>query len=339
MIALPVTDPSQTADVRRRALLIAKELGFNEAAAGRVGIVATELATNLVKFATSGEILLGTFEDKAGAGVEMIASDKGPGLSDTVEMMRDGYSTAGTPGTGLGAIKRLCRTFDIATWRDLGTTVLARIGSGALIVQDMALPCWGTVVVPLRGELVSGDGICFRPQAEGWIIFVADGLGHGPQAAQAAIEAIRIFQSVETEPLPAILKAVHEGVRHTRGAAVAVCRYNAPEAAIRYAGVGNIEGRVVIGADSKRLVSHDGTAGLAMRRVQEFTYPFPKGSTLVMHSDGLTAHWSASAFPGLFSGHPALAAAVLYRHYGRARDDASVIVAHASRTSETEVSA
>ncbi len=333
MIALPITEASQAGDARRRALGIARDLGCGETACGRVGIVATELATNLVKFGTAGELLLGTFEDEQGGGVELIALDKGPGIANVGDIMRDGQSSVGTAGQGLGAVQRLCRCFDIASWSTLGTAVLARVGVEPGLPGVEFAPAWGIVVIPLKGETVSGDAICARRHDDGWTIFAADGLGHGPQAALAAGDAVRLFLTLEREPLPEILKAVHEGLRHTRGAAVAVTRYAAEEGVLRFAGVGNISARVMIGAEARRLVSHDGTAGLSARRIQEFTYAFPPGCVLVMHSDGLTTSWSAAPFPGLFSAHPSLAAGVLYRHCARGRDDASVIVAHAASAS------
>ncbi len=267
-------------------------------------------------------------KDESGSGVEVIALDKGPGISDLRETMRDGYSTTGSPGTGLGAVRRLCRDFDVISWPTIGTGLLARIGAGT--ASGVTRPAWGAVVVPLAGEPVSGDAICTRPHRDGWTVFVADGLGHGPQAAHASSEAVRVFLSVEHLPPAEILKAVHAGIRHTRGAAVAVCRYRTDEALVHYAGVGNVEGRVVDGGETKRLVSHAGTIGLTLRRVQDFTYPFPPGSTLVMHSDGVSSGWAASSFPGLLSVHPNLAAAIIYRHHARSRDDAAVAVAHAA---------
>ena len=330
MIAVPVTEASQVADVRRRAQAIAKGLGFGEVADGRVGIVATELATNLVKYGLVGEMLLGTYKDEAGTGVELIALDKGPGMGDLGETMRDGFSTAGSAGTGLGAIKRLCRRLELLSWPSVGTALLARVAHGNAITHEDGVATWGAVVVPLAGEPVSGDAICVHTDQAGWTVFVADGLGHGPQAAQASNEAVRVFLSVEHLSPPEILRAVHEGIRHTRGAAAAVCRYRAPLASLEYAGVGNIEGRAIVGGETKRLVSYAGTLGLTLRRVQSFDQSFPLGSVLVMHSDGLSATWSPAQFPGLLAAHPTLAAAVLYRHHGRPRDDASVVVAHAA---------
>jgi anti-sigma regulatory factor (Ser/Thr protein kinase) len=327
MIAIPTEDMSRVADVRRRAFALAGTMGFDELATAQIGIVVTELVTNLVKFGTSGELLLGAFEDSTGTGVEAIAVDRGPGLDNVERALRDGYSTSGTSGQGLGAVRRLCSAFDVTSWPDVGTGVLARVhlrAGGTVAVAT--IPQSGHVVVPVAGEIVSGDAICIRVHNDGWTVFVADGLGHGPLAAQAASEAVRIFRSVEHAALTDILTAVHEGIRHTRGAAIAVCRYIPEAQLVRYAGVGNIEGRIVTGTETKRMVSHAGTAGLALRRTQEFEYAFEDNSVLVMHSDGLTTSWSASAMPGLYAAHPTLVAAMLYRQFSRGRDDAAVIV-------------
>ncbi len=63
------------------------------------------------------------------------------------------------------------------------------------------------------------------------------------------------------------------------------------------------------------------------RKFQEFAYPFPKGATLVMHSDGLISRWTLDAYPGLAAHDPALVAGVLYRDFQRGRDDVTVLVA------------
>ena len=328
LIAIPTDDMSRVADARRRSTVLAEGLGFDEVAIGQISIVISELTTNLVKFGISGQLLLSAFEDPTGSGIEAIAVDRGPGFADVELALRDGYSTAGTSGQGLGAVRRLCAAFAIVSWPAVGTGVLARLHIRVGGKAAVAPPLYGAghVNVPVAGETISGDGYCVRPHGDGWTVFMADGLGHGPLAAQAADEAVRIFRSVEHAELKDILMAVHTGIRHTRGAAVATCRYLPEANLVRYAGVGNIEGRIVTGIETKRMVSHAGTAGVALRRTQEFDYPFGVDSVLIMHSDGLTTTWSASAMPGLFAAHPTLVAAMLYRQFARGRDDASVIV-------------
>ena len=325
MIAIPADDVTRVAEARRQASALAGPMGFDEVTVGRIGIIVSELATNLVKFAEAGELLLGTFEDATGSGFEVIAVDRGPGMNDIGRAMSDGHSTSGTAGQGLGAVRRLCSAFDVVSWPAVGTGVLARMHLGKEKIAPVT-PRAGHIVVPLAKETVSGDALSIRFDGEGWTVFLADGLGHGPMAAQAADEAVRLFQAVEHDRLGDLLTAVHNGLRHTRGAAIAACRYVPDEKLVRYAGVGNIEGRILTGPKTSRMVSHPGTAGVVVRRTQEFEYPFSEDSVLVMHSDGLTSSWSASAMPGLFAAHPTLAAAMLYRQFTRGRDDASAIV-------------
>ncbi|WP_407530775.1 ATP-binding protein [Methylobacterium oryzisoli] len=329
MISVPVTEASQVADARRRATGVAQTLGFDETAAGRVAIVATELATNLVKYGTNGEILLGTFEDETGMGVEIIALDRGAGVADVADALRDGHSTGGSSGTGLGAVRRQSQAFDIAAWPGRGLAVLARISSTAsksATSQPPQVPRFGAVAVPLRGEAVNGDAYCIRPHNDGWTALVADGLGHGPQAAQASEAAVRVFRKHEQEAPSRILAAIHAGLGHTRGGAVSAARYESGRAMLVFAGIGNVAGAVITDGVTKRLVSLPGTAGLVARRIQEFEQPFTRRSLLVMCSDGIGTSWVLDGYPGILAAHPSLIAAVIYRDFARGRDDAMVLV-------------
>ena len=75
------------------------------------------------------------------------------------------------------------------------------------------------------------------------------------------------------------------------------------------------------------MASHNGTVGHQMQRVQEFTFPWNADSLLVMHSDGLKSSWDLERYPGIWSKHPGLIAAMLYRDFSRERDDVTVLVA------------
>src|SRR5690606_34360974 len=124
----------------------------------------------------------------------------------------------------------------------------------------------------------------------------------------------------------AILDTCHHALARTRGAAVATAKLIASAERGVFAGVGNIVGRVEASPAHRHLVSHNGTVGHTMRKVQEFAFPWPRGALLVMHSDGLGTHWDFASYPGLTVRHPGLIAAVLYRDYDRGRDDVSVVV-------------
>ena len=327
MLSVPVTEASQVAEARRRAVAVAQGLGFGETAAGRVAIVATELSTNLVKYGTAGEILVGTFEDETGTGVEVLALDRGVGLSNIDDALRDGHSTGGSAGTGLGAVRRQSQAFDVISWPGKGTAVVARLQEiSTSAAAARALATIGAITVPLKGETANGDAYCVRRRGDGWTAIVADGLGHGPLAAKASDEAVRLFRKHEHERPGSILAAVHAGLGHTRGGAVSVARYDADKGIVTVAGIGNVVGAVIGAGGTKRTISLPGTAGHVARRIQEFEYPLDPEGLFVMCSDGIGTAWSLDAYPGLIGAHPSLIAGVLYRDFTRVRDDATVIV-------------
>jgi anti-sigma regulatory factor (Ser/Thr protein kinase) len=346
-----VAERSDIANARRACVGCATRLGFDESDAGRVAIVVTELATNLVKHGGGGEILFGgEGDDGEVATVEMIALDKGPGMADVGQCLRDGYSTAGSPGTGLGAAERQSDAFDLFSAPGLGAAVLARLrprrrpeppgdairrrtaGAGLRV---------GGVNVPVRGESVSGDGwAAVTPPAAGegagrerLMLLVADGLGHGPLAAAASAEAARLFRAHQTEQPAELAETIHLGLRATRGAAIAVVGIDPDRAVVTVCGIGNIAGAILSGGQVRRMVSISGTAGLVARKFQEFAYPIAGAGSggrepflVVMHSDGLVSQWSLDRYPGIATRDPALIAAVLYRDYARGRDDTAVVV-------------
>lgn len=328
MIVTVVTEPSQVAEARRRAAAAAQASGFDETNVARAALVATELATNLVKHAVQGQLLVGSYEDPTGAGVEIVSLDKGPGMADLQSSLRDGYSTAGSPGTGLGAVWRQADAVDVVSHLELGTAILARLSRHKVKARAPGSGApWGAVGVPYPGEEVSGDAYCVREHAGRRTLLMVDGLGHGRAAAEAANEAVRLFRAYEQEEPARIVQALHAGMRATRGGAAAVARMEAGR--VLYSGVGNIAGAVVTGANKQSMVSHNGTVGLTARKIQTFEYPLPPSALLVMHSDGLASGWSLDRYPGLASAHPTLVAAVLLRDHTRGRDDATVLVSGA----------
>jgi hypothetical protein len=183
----------------------------------------------------------------------------------------------------------------------------------------------GAVYVPRDGEEVCGDGWAVEQNGPRCLALVADGLGHGRLAAEASRAAVRIFRANAALGTTEILGAIHAALRGTRGAAVAVAEVRLDQQQVRFAGVGNIAGAVIADATGRSMISGNGTAGHEVRKIQEFTYPFPPGALLVVHSDGLTTHWRLEQYAGLETRHPALVAGVLYRDFKRPRDDVTVL--------------
>jgi anti-sigma regulatory factor (Ser/Thr protein kinase) len=329
-----VSDTAHVAQARRAATAAARRLNFSEADAGRVALAATEAATNLVKHAGGGTVLvsIGPGGDAAAA-VELVAVDQGPGMADMDACLVDGYSTAGSPGTGLGAVRRLSTEFDCYSRPGLGTAMLSRIApSRAARLQRGALVAGG-VSVPVGGEVACGDEWLVRFAPAATTVIVSDGLGHGPLAAEASRAAIAAFEAGPDLPLEELMARMHAALRPTRGAAVGVARVEPEAGLVRYCGVGNIS-TAILGAEQPRhLVSQNGTVGRDIRRIQEFTYAWPADGLLVLHSDGLGTRWRLQDYPGLASRHPSLIAGVLYRDFRRGRDDATVVVVQARTVS------
>lgn len=331
-LPISITDTTSAAYARRQALQCAETARFSSNAANRLALVVTELATNLIKHAGSGTIILGTDPDNAYT-IGVTSIDKGRGIANLGVAMQDGYSTAGSPGNGLGAIARMTTGLDVYSQPDRGTALVCRV------VDDEAAPRIPSfdgeatlrvagICVPYPGEEAVGDSWTVARGRQAVTICVADGLGHGFLAAEASQRAIGIVRERDRESLEQLMQDMHEPLRSTRGAAVGLARVHLASRKVEWVGVGNIGG-VIFDDVARRTVSTNGTVGAEMRRVQLFTYPWSADSTLVMFSDGLAASWTLDAYPGLQSRQPALIAAVLFRDHCRGRDDVTVVVAKA----------
>ena len=329
-----MTDPSQTAAARRMAVELAKHGHLDETICGKVALVVTELATNLAKHASKGELLFRLFKTAEGAaeGFEVLSLDGGPGMADSARALQDGYSTIGSPGTGLGAIIRTADEFDVFSQLGKGTGVVARIFSQGRRGSRSQGPTVGVVHRAMQGEEISGDAWIVRSFSGGWLSALADGLGHGPTAAQAAIPAIEAMRAARNTSKPIeLLEVAHQATRPTRGAAFGVAVVDGGDGLVRFAGIGNIAA-VVLEADHRRqLVSYEGILGHSYRKVVEMTNPWSGEKALVLHSDGIGTHWDMKLYPGLLARDPSLIAGVLFRDFARGRDDATVVVVKEKR--------
>ena len=325
---IPVTEPSQAGDARRRAVALAEDLRLDEGCCGAVALAATEMATNLVKHAGGGHLLLQCIGTNGNSGIRIISVDKGPGIRDIGSALSDGHSTSGTLGSGLGAIQRASTGLHLYSTPSTGTVLSAEFcGREAKQSSKPTKFEIGFVSEPIAGEDVCGDGWAARPSADGFRLMVVDGLGHGVLAADAAREAERIFERSQHDSLTMVLQDTNLALRKTRGAAFGLAQINLERGLLSFVGVGNISASVVAPGVSRSLASHNGILGQNMERVQEFTIPWNENSVLVMHSDGLASRWDLDRYPGIWSKHPAVVAALLHRDFARGRDDVTVVVA------------
>jgi anti-sigma regulatory factor (Ser/Thr protein kinase) len=322
-----ITNPSDVAHARREVAALASRSGLSADDGARAALVTTELCSNLLKHARGGELIAQCIDTQP-AGIELLALDKGPGMTDVAQCMRDGYSTGGSPGTGLGAIERMSEVFDLYSHPDRGTVVLARLWPRTPSrpgVQSGSLDI-GAIVVPKPGETESGDHWCHREHASGFTLLAADGLGHGPMAALAGREACRVFaMRGDRDPVRA-LTDIHTALRSTRGAAVTVIDVDFTAGLAAVAAVGNLTAALVANGVVKRLASDNGIVGHTVSRIRELTYPCNSDTIVILHSDGLSTGWQLERYPGLTQHRSSLIAGVLYRDASRGRDDSLVVV-------------
>jgi anti-sigma regulatory factor (Ser/Thr protein kinase) len=320
---IPVTEESQVGFARRCVVEICQRISRDETFCGKVAIVITEMARNLVRHGKGGEIVIR--EVATHASLELLALDRGPGMHNTAECLRDGFSTAGTAGTGFGSIKRLSDRFEVFSQPGRGTVVWVRLCALGARSASHAFESSG-VSIGVEHEEVCGDAWEVIETPGVLRAMVVDGLGHGLFAEQAAREAVAVFRSQATTSVVSTLKLVDQALTKTRGAAGAIVELCPAKGHITAAGVGNISMRLLNNGESKSFGCDNGTLGTGVPRIREFTQPWMHGSVLVMHSDGVKAHWTLDDYPGLVRRHPGLVAGLLYRDFRRERDDVTVIV-------------
>jgi len=328
---IEVSEPSQAGEARRHAMAFAEELHMGETRGGKIALATAEMATNLVKHAGKGHILIQRVQQNGQSGLRVMSVDKGPGIADIGRALADGHSTAGSMGTGLGAIKRASDSFHLYSAPGCGTVIDAEFWQQKHVPANLPVEV-AVVSEPIHGEQACGDGWGIRETAGGLLVMVVDGSGHGILASEAAREAERVFAGAKTDSLLEIIDDVHAALRKTRGAALSIARINVEKGLLSFAGIGNVSASIVTNGTSRGMVCHNGIVGQQMQRVQEFTYPWEPGSTLVMHSDGLLTRWDLDHCPGIWNKPPSVIAALLHRDFCRGRDDVTVLVAKAART-------
>ena len=311
--------------VRRRFATLAAAAGLDESRTSDAALIATELATNVRRHAGHGGALLGTTGGAGPRGVSIAAWDRGPGM-DVEACLRDGMSTAGTAGNGLGAVSRLASRWDAYAPRGRGTVVVAHV----FPARQVPRPRFelGAVRLPYPGLEVSGDAWDVHVAGDAATLIVCDGLGHGDGAAEAARAVIAAFRERPGDAPAAILERAGRAARHTRGAAATVVRVDVAAREAVVAGVGNVTPWIA-GAVARQIVTQHGTLGHAMPRLREERHAFPSGATLAVASDGLKSRLELEA--ELLARDPLAAAVALWRDHNRGRDDATVVVLREAR--------
>jgi anti-sigma regulatory factor (Ser/Thr protein kinase) len=313
---IPIQDPSQISVARRIASELAQVAGMDEQRIAALNVVTVELANNLLQHAGGGHLYI-HYIAPIGA-LDLAAIDHGRGMANVDRCLTDGFSTASTPGLGLGAVRRFATRFGAYSLPDRSTVVAARMS------QSKPSPEMSVICVAIDGETLSGDS--WAVSDDGTTFLVVDGLGHGMFAADAARVAVEVFRKSQSLTPSAILEKMHAVMRSTRGAAVAIAKVDPALQRIHFSGIGNISCALVNEGRSQSLVSHNGTMGHQMRRVQQFDYAYVPGDLLIMQSDGLSTHSKKGLPSSLLSQPPMVIAPLIFAEQIRGRDDATILV-------------
>jgi anti-sigma regulatory factor (Ser/Thr protein kinase) len=329
-MSFPLTDRSYQNIIKRDITRLAESYGFSEAETGKVNIIVSEMASNLIKHETvAGEFLVKPF-GKNNIGLEIICLDQGPGMKDPQRMLEDGVSTVGTSGEGLGAIKRLADEFDLYSVKGVGTIIVARLYKKQHKPKPAARKRFdfGVVMVPKTGETHCGDSWALFEAVDYCSILVADGLGHGEHAQEASQAAVATFLENPKLPPPEQLRVLHNNIKKTRGAVANVATIDLPSQTLTYCGVGNISGRVLAGPEGiKSVISYNGILGHNIpTTLHNHELPWQNNSLLILHSDGLKSKWDLTRYKDLLRHDTSTIAAVLYKEFNRGTDDILVLV-------------
>jgi phosphoserine phosphatase RsbX len=187
---------------------------------------------------------------------------------------------------------------------------------------------WATAGRPMPGESATGDVALRLSLAGGDLVATVDGLGHGPEAAQAAARACEVVTANAGEPLDDILHRCHDALARTRGVAMTIASLGR-DGVMRWVGVGNVEAHLVRqqGLRGQRMASailFGGVVGYRLPRLRVSTVELTAGDVVLMATDGIAPQF----LDELAVADPVdRMAATIVDRWARATDDALVAAA------------
>jgi anti-sigma regulatory factor (Ser/Thr protein kinase) len=325
-LCFKVADRSYFALLKKEIRAVAVAAGFSESKVGEVDIVVAEIVSNLVKHGDGGNLLVKRITQDDVDGIELISIDNGQGIADLNKMMADGASTTNTLGQGLGAIKRLSDHFQVYTQKDWGTIVLSRIFKMPLPAKKKKIDV-RTVIVPIAGETLCGDGFHCMTDNNISSFFLGDGLGHGKEASIAVQAAIKAFKDCKETGAADALRSIHLKVKKTRGLVGAVANYSDRSGEWNICGIGNIAIRLINGIEQRTLMNYNGIIGHNIPgTLKDHHATNDEVQLLIMCSDGIRTKWDLWKYPGLFKYDLSIVAAVLFKDFARNTDDMAIVV-------------
>jgi len=189
---------------------------------------------------------------------------------------------------------------------------------------------WGMAGAPFEGEVVSGDLAVVAPFSDGALVAAIDGLGHGPEAAEAAGAAAVVLEESAGDPLDTVVQRCHERIRRTRGVVMSLASFDARTCSMSWTGVGNVAAVLLRAGDSgssgrEAVQNRGGVVGYRLPTLSIRTLVVKAGDLLIMATDGIQAGFleginREESAPGVLAGS-------LLAKFSSGTDDALVVVA------------
>lgn len=188
---------------------------------------------------------------------------------------------------------------------------------------------WGVAAMALAGQTESGDQHVVKESPQDVLVAVVDGVGHGPEAAKAALTAAAILEGYVQEPVVSLLKRCHEALRSTRGVVMSLAVFNRPDKTMTWLGVGNVEGLLVRASPQgvprrKMLLLRGGLVGDQLPPLSAKTLPVTPGDTLILATDGIRGGFARDLS---LTGTPQQLAGRILATHAKGTDDVLVLVA------------
>lgn len=328
-----VRDDSGPVLLRSKLRAVARRMGFADVARERMELVCNEMASNQIKFA-GGTGMVQLWECIEPPALDLFVLDYGPGIANLRAALEDGYTTAGTMGKGLGAIRRLADESEFyslpagvqsqAPWH--GMCAWARFYRDGIGQRHTYQT--GCYLRAYQDDRHNGDYLCTRA-ADGRLRWLhMDGLGHGAAAADA-VENMGQTLDMET-PLERVMASLSARLQGGRGAVGVVGEVDAAAGGVSVCGVGDMTSHLICNGERRQIVFSPGILGHAHRHLEVLSLTFAPQTLMITASDGVRRDWTLETFPGLWRLHPQLIALLMGQVTARGNDDKSMfIVRHA----------
>lgn len=321
ILEIGIADEANVLYARRLFRNFFKSLGFIDFDLDKMELVVSELGTNIVKYGVRGIITAKRIKYLSHTGIEIIAKDRGKGISNIMEFLnkKPVINTSSSLKSGLSAIYNLTDEFEYLNSEN-GTTITLR----KWLPFNEATLKYSVISRPKPGELKNGDAFFIKQLPQFSFFCVIDALGHGEQAAATANIAMDCIKLYYYLPLSEIFLKCHEHLDHSHGIAISICKIYTRESKMEYVGVGDVKLRVFGAPESLRIFNHNGTVGMNMEPIKLQTYKYFSGSTFIMHTDGIADFELNQDTLRLI---PQAIASFVMEKEARSSDDATVLVA------------